>query len=372
MKNQTKKLLVRSEKSIHSQTPRIEINLTKIAHNAEQLCELYRSKEIDIMGVTKVVCGDPMIAKVLVAKGINVLTDSKLINIKKMRDAKIKATFVLLKTPAMSEIEAVVKYADISMNTELSVIKRLSIVANQHHIRHQVILMVEMGDLREGIMPANIEQFITETQKLSGIKIVGIGANFACLSGVKPSAKSMLYFSSLASQIELKFSLPLLYISGGNSANYNWFMTSVNTMNINNVRLGESIFLGREPLDRKVIPNLFTDAFTFVSEVIEAKIKPSVPYGDRSLNALGDCLQFRDEGDIKRAILGVGQQDVRVSGLKSRLNFEIIGSSSDHMILNAQKADLKVGDEVEFDLNYGALLSVMTSPYVKKKYVYSY
>ncbi|MFD1039523.1 alanine/ornithine racemase family PLP-dependent enzyme [Virgibacillus byunsanensis] len=353
----------------HSLAPRIEINLAKIAHNAEVLIDLYGSKGIEITGVTKGVCGSPEVASVLINKGIHILSDSKIENIKKMREATLNATFLLLRTPALSEIESVIKYADISLNTELSVIKRLSAAAEKNKTLHKIILMVEMGDLREGIMPENLEEFIEEVLKLAGVKMVGIGANFACFGGVKPNEENMGKLSSLAIEIEEKFSLPLTYVSGGNSANYNWFLTTESTGKINHLRVGESILLGRETLFRTAIPGLYTDAFSFISEVIESKIKPSVPYGEIAQNSFGTSPQFVDRGNIKRAILGVGFQDVLVSGLTPISEIEIIGSSSDHTVIDAKKIDLQVGDEVAFSLNYGSLLSVMTSPHISKKYI---
>ncbi|MDQ0218571.1 alanine/ornithine racemase family PLP-dependent enzyme [Peribacillus cavernae] len=352
-------------------TPRIEINLAKIAHNAKKLVQLYGSKGIEIMAVTKGVCGSPEIAKIFLNQGIQMLADSKLINLKRMRDAGISAQFVLLRSPALSEIEAVIKYADISINTELSVIKKLSETAKSYNTVQKIILMIEMGDLREGIMPENLEMFIQEVLKLSGVKIEGIGANFACFGGVKPSEEKMDDLSTLASEIEMKFSLPLSYVSGGNSANYNWFMATKSIGKINNLRVGESFFLGRETLNRLAIPELYTDAFTFVTEVIESKTKPSVPFGELGQNAFGDFPQFEDRGQITRAILGAGNQDVLVTGLLPILDFEILGSSSDHIVLDAKKMNFSVGDEVTFNLTYGALLSTMTSPYVFKKYIHS-
>jgi predicted amino acid racemase len=350
---------------------RVEIDLDKLGNNVEVLLNLYRSKKISIMGVTKGVCGIPEIAQVLVNNGIRILADSKIANLKKMREAKIKAEFVLLRTPSLREVNQVIKYADISINTEIAVIKSLSSAAMSYNIQHKIILMVDMGDLREGILPADLDGFIHEVLQLPGITIVGIGANFACLGGVKPTEEKMNSLSLLATHIEEEFLLPLTYVSGGNSANYNWFMASENVGTINNLRIGESIILGRETLDRKRIPNLYTNAFTFVAEVIESKIKASFPEGETGQNAFGVSTQFRDRGQIRRVILGVGRQDVLVSGLTPRLDIEILGSSSDHTVIDAKGTDLKVGDEVAFDLNYGALLSVMSSPFVAKKYIHS-
>ena len=348
-------------------TPRIEINLGKIAHNAKKLKELYGSKGIDIIGVTKVVCGYSAIADVLVKSGINILADSRIENIIKMHNAGIHAKFLLLRTP-LSQSESVVKYADISLNSELSVIKELSKYAEEQGVIHEIILMVELGDLRDGIMPSDLENTVNEVIGLKGIKLAGIGANLACFGGIKPNDEKMEYLSSIAKDIEEKFGLTLEFVSGGNSANYDWFISTKNVGKINNLRLGESIFLGCETLERKTIDGLFTDVFTLIAEVIESKTKPSMPYGDIGQDAFGNIPKFPGLGLMRRAILGVGLQDVLVSGLTPLSNIDILGASSDHIIINAKQSEIKVGDTIKFNLNYGALLSAMTSPYIIKIY----
>ncbi|MHC4690615.1 MAG: alanine/ornithine racemase family PLP-dependent enzyme [Planctomycetota bacterium] len=347
-------------------TPRIEIDLEKIAHNARTLKNLYGSKGIDVIGVTKVVCGNPDIADALVKSGMSILADSRIANIRRMRNAGIQAEFLLLRTPFLSQAEAIVKYADYSLNSEISVIKELSKFALKKNITHKIILMVELGDLREGLMPSDIDNTVEQVLALEGIELVGIGTNLACFGGIKPDEEKMRYLSSIAQDVEEKYGLTLEFVSGGNSANHNWLMSTKNVGRINNLRLGESIYLGCETLCRKPIPGLFTDAFTMVAEVIESKIKPSLPCGDVCQDAFGNFPEFQDLGDIKRAILGVGLQDVMVSGLTPRSDVAILGASSDHIIVNAIKRELKIGDELEFDLTYGALLSAMTSPYVIK------
>lgn len=350
-------------------SPRIDIDLQKIGHNTKVLKELYGSKEIGIFGVTKVVCGNPEIAQILVDSGIDILADSRISNIKRMREAGIKAKYLLLRTPSTSQTEEVIKFADISLNSELSVVKSLSHFAVENKIIHKIILMVELGDLREGIMPLDLEDTVREVLKLKGIELAGIGTNLSCFGGIKPDVKNMNEFSSIARDIESKFGLKLAIVSGGNSANYNWFNSSSEMGLINNLRLGESIFLGCETLNRKHIIGLFTDIFKLVAEVIEFKTKPSSPYGDRGQDAFGNIPVFKDNGQIKRAILGIGLQDVKVSGLTPHADIEIIGTSSDHVIVNAKHEDLKVGSEVAFNLNYGALLSAMTSPYINKNMI---
>ncbi|WP_051529927.1 alanine/ornithine racemase family PLP-dependent enzyme [Anoxybacteroides tepidamans] len=352
-------------------TPRVEIDLRKIRHNAEMLKKLHEEKGIQVTGVVKGVGASLEIAKVLIDSGITSLADTNISRIKKMRMAGLKATFILLRTPALSEVGQVVQFADISMNTELEVIRALSAEAVKQCKVHSLILMVEMGDLREGIMIQDLPAFIEEVLKLPGIQIAGIGTNFACFGGVIPTEQKMREFSTLARNMQKRFSLIFPYVSGGNSANYQWLKNTKDVGAINHVRLGESIFLGRETVHGAPIPGLYQDAFCLVAEVIESKLKPSVPFGDRGRNAFGETVSFKERGVIRRAIVAMGRQDVLVSGLRPLLPVEILGSSSDHIILDAKNVDLKPGDEINFSLDYGAMMSVMTSPYVYRKYLHT-
>ncbi|MDP7494490.1 MAG: alanine/ornithine racemase family PLP-dependent enzyme [Candidatus Undinarchaeales archaeon] len=350
-------------------SPRIEIDLGKIAHNAGKLKELYGSKGISVFGVTKGVCGDPRIADALLKSGLSVIADSRIANIRKMRDAGVQAQFLLLRAPISSQVEDVVRYVDISLNSELSVIEALSASALAQDTTHKIILMVELGDLREGILPADLLDTVGVVIKMDGIELAGIGANLACFGGIRPDDENMGLLSSLAGEVEEKFGLTLEFVSGGNTANYLWFTSTDDVGRINNVRLGESIYQGTESLHRDVIPGQFTDAFTLVAEVIESKIKPSKPHGEVCQAAFGNVPEFEDRGEIRRALLAVGVQDVVISGLTPRRDIDILGASSDHIVVDAKQVDLKVGDEVVFDIDYGAMLRAMTSPYVEKTYV---
>jgi len=348
-------------------TPRVEFDLDKIKHNARQLKKLYGSKGINITGVVKGVGANLAIAQALVHSGFTSLADSKIVRLKKLKKAGIQATYILLRSPALSEVGQVIQYADISMNTEIEVIRALSAEAERRNKKHSIILMVEMGDLREGILCQEAPAFIEEVLKYPGVKIVGIGTNLACFGGVIPTKHKMDQFSTFVQEMKQQFNLDLSYVSGGNSANYDWLTKINNPGLINHIRLGESIFLGRETIYRQQIPGLFTDAFRLIAEVIESKTKPSLPDGKIGQNAFGQTLVFKDQGLMRRALIGIGREDVNVQGLTPLYPIEILGSSSDHIILDCKNLSILPGDEIAFSLNYGALLSVMTSPYIYKK-----
>ncbi len=281
-------------------TPRIEIDLGKIEHNICRLKEIYGSRGVGISAVTKVVCGNPEIAEVLVRSGIGILADSRIVNIRRMRDAGVAARFMLLRTPFLSQVEAVVRYADISLNSDLTVIRGLSRSALSQHLDHQIILMVELGDLREGLMPSDVHAAVECIVELGGIELVGLGANLACFGGIKPDDENMGLLSRIAGEVAEAFGLTLSLVSGGNSANYQWFMSTQDVGMVNNLRLGESIYLGCETLQRTPIPGLFTDAFTLFAEVIESTINPSLPQGTVCQDASGRVPRFpRSRPDAK-------------------------------------------------------------------------
>lgn len=350
--------------------PRIEISLSQIKDNARSLTRLYSPKGITLMGVTKSVLGEPAIAEAMIQGGVEFIADSRIENIQKMKKAGLATQFVLLRTPP-SQADTVVRYADISINTELETLKLLSYHAKASNKFHKVIIMVELGDLREGVLPCDLLHFFRQALQLTHLKLIGIGCNLACYGGIKPSDRNMNELSEIAIAIENEFKIELNVISGGNSANYEWFKSTLNTGRINNLRLGEAILLGRETLNRHRIPGLHTGAFTLVAEVIESKQKASIPSGQVCQNAFGEIPVFKNLGTHQRAIIALGSQDIQTSSLKALDKIEILGSSSDHIIINSRDHRLLVGDEVGFNLDYGGLLAAMTSPFIGKQFVYS-
>ncbi len=354
--------------------PRLAIDLGKIQHNARTLVRRLSERGISVTGVTKATLGSPEIATVLLDAGVEALGDSRIENIEAMRRAGVAASMILIRSPMLSQLERVIAHADVSLNTELEVIKGLSAAARGAGRMHGIVLMVELGDLREGILPADLPETVRETLNLPNIDLHGIGTNLACRCGVTPNATNMSELGALAESIEATFGLALRLVSGGNSANLDWALNDVSrgkgpTGRINNLRLGESILLGREPLHRRRIDGLHTDAVTLVAEVIESKAKPSQPTGEVAQAAFGVEVPPSERGAISQAILAVGRQDTDPDGLSPPLGVEILGASSDHLIANAGPALLAVGAEVIFQLDYSALMRAMASPLVSRVFV---
>jgi predicted amino acid racemase len=348
--------------------PRILINISKFKANLKTLLDISHKNNMTVMGVSKVFCGDPILVDVMIELGIDYLADSRIEN---MIDVNRDIEKVLLRLPMNSESELVVLNSNISLNSELVTIKKLNESARKYSKIHKIILMIDLGDLREGIIDDfELLDTVKEIQKLKNIDIIGIGTNLTCYGGIIPTKEVLNKLVAYKNSIEKKFDIKLKIISGGNSSNIDMLLNGDIPKEINNIRLGESIVLGRETAYGDMITGTYDDVFILEAEIIELKDKPTVPIGQIGMNAFGKKPVFEDKGIRKKAIIALGKQDVDHNELIPLDNIEILGSSSDHIILDVSNAykEYSVGDTITFKLTYSSLLSLMTSKYVEKHY----
>lgn len=306
----------------------------------------------------------------MVRAGVTAIADSRLENIDRLKVGGVDTPFMLIRVPALSAVDHVVESADLSLNSELAVLDALSRAAARRGGIHEVILMVDIGDLREGVWPDDLPTFLAAAIELPGIRIKGLGTNLACFGGVIPSEDNMARLVELADGIEQRFGIDLELISGANSSGLSLIATGKMPDRVNHARIGEAILLGRETTHRDPWPGTYQDAFTLHAEILELKNKPSSPSGEIGQDAFGGHPGFEDRGDILCALLNVGREDVDVHGIVPiDTRFSILGASSGYLVIDASRAaeGLQVGDELMFSVNYSALLAAMTSEYVKKR-----
>jgi predicted amino acid racemase len=354
----------------HDPLPRLYVNLRKIEHNTRTIVRLARMEGISITGVTKGTCGDPRVAAAMLAGGVQSIGDSRIKNIKRMKQAGVQADMMLLRTPMISELPEVVAHADISLQSDISVMKKLSAEARRQKIVHRVVLMVEFGERREGLVGDEVGRAVEVACKSPGIELYGIGTNLACLTGVVPTEEKMAAFEAYVGEVERACNVQFSIVGGGNSANIPLLLAGTGHRRTNNLRIGEGILLGRETVYRRPIPQMYQDAFILEGELIEVKMKPSVPDGEISQNAYGETPVFKDTGMMQRGLVALGRQDVRTTGLTPRAQcLSAVASSSDHLVVDMDGDARTVGDTLEFDLDYAALVSAFTSPYVSTVYL---
>lgn len=336
--------------------PLLTIDLSKIEYNAKMLAELCGAKGIEIIGVTKGCLGSERVAKAMLSGGVGGIGDSRLASLLRLAKARI-APLMMLRQPMATEVEEVVKVVDISLISDLNAAVWLSRAAFSLKKEHSIILMIETGDLREGILPRHLPALIERILTLPYLRLLGIGTNVACLEGA-PSTNNLELLLELSERIEEQFGVEIATISGGNSSALKLLKLGGIPRGVNQFRIGEGILLGQDTIDYEPVEGLHQDAFILSAEVIEVGRKGKDLAGSDSRR--------------KQAVLALGRQDVADGLLKPLTKgVEILKRSSDHLVVDLShcKEAVKVGDILRFVPGYFALLAAMTSPFVKKDYV---
>jgi ornithine racemase len=350
----------------------LTIDLDKIADNARRVAAALG--DLHVVGVTKVTCGSPEVGRALLAGGARALGESRLENAARLRDAGIEAPIWLLRSPPPALAADTVRLTDVSLESELETVLALDAAATLAGRRHGVIAMVDLGDLREGMLPADLPAFVDSVERLAHVELAGIGVNLTCYGAVCPTTVNLGELAALAAQTERRLGRRLAFVSGGNSGSIALTVAGDMPAAINSLRIGETILLGVDTLTREPTLGLHTDAFIVEAPVIECKVKPSMPVGETAQDAFGNRPTFVDRGERRRAICALGRQDAPAEGLvPCDPCVEVLGASSDHLILDVEAVEPppRLGETFSFVPGYGATLQLSTSPYVDTTFVHS-
>ncbi len=349
----------------------ININIDKIKYNADVILKTCAESGIDVAAVTKMHSADPVISQALLDSGVKYLADSRIENLRNLCENEIGGEKWLMRITAPSIVADVVKYADMSLQSELSTIKLLDKEALRQAKKHEIMLMWDLGDLREGYFETeDIVSAVREMKKMDGVVLSGLGTNLSCYGGVKPTNKNLTRLLEIKDIIENETGENLKHISGGNSTSYSLLLAGEMPAGITNLRIGDTFYFGRNMQERVYLDYMKNDCFILKGEVVEIKKKPSVPIGERGYAALNSLPEFEDNGDIIRAIISVGKQDIDLDMTPMEDGVKILGASSDHLICDITNAERKisVGDTMQFNMLYTATMRAFTSKYIDKNY----
>jgi len=347
----------------------VTVDLGKIEQNARTVVSALPG--VEVIGVTKVTCGSPEIARAMLAGGVSGIGESRLENVERLRSAGIECPYWLLRAPTPELAEDAVHLTDVSLQSEVETVESLERACERAGTRHRIIAMVDVGDLREGMMPVDLPAFLEEVRGFERVSVAGIGASLTCYGAIVPDERNLTQLVELAEAAEARLGRRLV-VSGGMSTTLDAFSAGIMPRRIDNLRVGEAIVLGVSPATRENILGLHTDAVTLSAPVIECKVKPSKPIGTSAQDAFGGRPEFRDLGERRRAICAIGRQDVAPGALvPADPRVKVLGASSDHLILDVHELDQPpaLGEAIRFVPGYSATLALFTSPYVAKEWI---
>ena len=347
------------------QYPQLEFDLALLRSNADAVISRCRGMGIRVCGVVKGVDGLPEAARVLRAAGAAELGTSRLEQVAKCRAAGVPGPWLLIRIPGLTELPDVVALCETSLQSEWPTLLALEEECLRQNKTHRVIVMTDLGDLREGFWDKDELVDVCERGErgLPQVQLAGIGVNLTCYGSTKPTPEKMNELVGLARRVEQRIGRKLEIVSGGATSSFTLVHWGTMPAGVNHLRIGEAILLGKDlQVDWGIrdMDYLRMDALTLRAEVVEVKDKPTYPIGEFAIDAFGRKPVYEDRGIRRRAILALGRADV--GELESLIPREpgltVIGGSSDHCIVDVEDCPrrLQVGDIVEFSLCYSHML----------------
>ncbi len=362
---------------VKQQYPRVEINLGYLRENVEQIVKRCAEQGVEIAGVIKGTTGIPECAQMYAEGGAKMIASSRLEQIEDAIEKGIDLPKLLLRVPMLSEVDEAVRLCDISLNSEIEVMRALDAAAGKQGKRHGVIIMADLGDLREGYWDKDEMTDVAEIveKELPNLDLLGVGTNLGCYGSVDASPEKLQELVEVAEKIEARIGRQLRYISGGATTSLPRILQHNMPERVNLLRVGEGILLSRDlPLYwGHDFSFMHQDVYTLKAEIIEIKDKPTHPVGTLTVDAFGRTPVYEDRGIRKRALLGIGKVDYGdiADIFPHDERVQVIGASSDHTILDVEDAgdDYKLGDIVSFNINYASLVYVTNCRNVQHVFV---
>ncbi|MDO4745962.1 MAG: alanine racemase [Bacillota bacterium] len=352
----------------HNRNPKLIVDLSKLRSNIEKVRIMCQDAGIEMAGVIKGFRGLPQGAKQFEQAGCKFIASSRLDQLEPLREFGIQTPLMMIRVPMLTEAYDVVRIADISLNSDVQVLKELNKQAGAQDKKHKVILMADLGDLREGFWDKAdmVEAAVMVENELHNLELAGVGTNLGCYGSIAPTRDKMEELISIAERIEERIGRELEYISGGATSGLTTLMDGEMPSRINLLRIGEGVILARDLQDiwGYDMSYLHKDVFTLRAEVIEVRDKPTHPVGKIMIDCFGRRPIYEDRGIRKRALLGIGRVDYGTPEDLMPINkkIKVVGASSDHTIIDVEDAeDIHVGDVVDFRLCYANLVYVTGS-----------
>lgn len=355
--------------------PVLEIDRSKLADNIREVTSRCAARGISVAGVIKGMNGLPELIKVYGKSDVKMIGSSRIEQIMDVKSLGIDKPTMMIRIPMLSEVPDIIRYCDYSLESELEVLRAESEEAIRQGKIHRVVLMAEMGDLREGFVGDELTEAALQVEnEMDGLELAGVGMNVGCYGSILPTRAKLDEFAERAEAVEDAIGRKLDIISGGATSTLMRVLDGDIPEKINHLRIGEGILLAHDlPLFYGCdLSFLHDDIFRLRMELIELKNKPTYPSGEIGRDAFGHAPDYIDRGDRMRALAACGKVDYgneqEITPLEPGIT--VVGASSDHTILDVEDAvrPLKVGDVLDFAIDYAAMVFVTASRNVRIEY----
>ena len=344
------------------------IDLNKIRFNISHIKKVCEAAGLQVVWVTKGCHSHPSVIEALFEVDSGIIGEVYFSNFERIAD-RYPYEKMMTQVPTPSQIKDAVARTDIILVSTIDQIRLISDDAQRINKTQKILIMIDTGNLREGILPQNLPDIIKHLP-MAGVELSGFGISVGCFGGYIATLKDLNTLVTIAGDMEkcMGKNVDILSIGSGTML-FDLIEAKAIPPEINQNRIGAALLVGEKPPVKEALPPLHRDIFTFKGEISEIYVKPSVPGGETASDAFGKKILFKDKGDRLKALFNFGMVDVDVYDLTLGLEgLDIVGATSNYTICDITDCPEKLvaGDTIEFRMGYSAISRAFGSAQVKK------
>jgi predicted amino acid racemase len=342
--------------------PKIVVNVEALAHNAGLVGPILNKYGLAVLPVLKEVASHPAVTAEVMKFGFD-----------RFGYAEIEEPFLFTHSPPAgrdgrtligltppSKAARVVEVFKRSFQTMPESLEALAGAAGGLGLEHEVILMADLGDNREGLPPEEMGQLLDLALTHSSLKTAGFGVSLACLSHKTPTDSELEKLKQLKALFRSR-RVEQPAVSVGGSVFWN-FLDQIPPGLVTEIRLGDPFLLGKDiyrhlPLAGGVFR---TDVFVLSAEVVEVKTV--------SANGTAKERRTRVLCEMGRFHTSLGSNSANLDHLScEKPGSIVVGLTAGYIVTDITdcREPVKVGEYLKFCPSYWAVAQAFRNPLVQ-------
>lgn len=365
----------------------LHFDLTKVRRNLDTALDFCRARGLTLLPVTKLFQSRPDLLKAIDHPALHQVADVNSANLVRL-DPRRQTGRVLLR-PRRQDAAATAAGATRVFLSDPDLALRLSQARQSQKAKTplHVTLMIEAGDLRDGVPLEQVPEVADQIARLPGLELTGLGLNLGCLHGALPSPGGLDRVAQTLRRAREKTGLPLPELSLGGTVTWDFLKQQNLPPEFTELRLGEAFLFGWNTSLRSPVPEMEAGVFRLDLEVLEVWTKVVHGLPDRragrrvdqlpapepdddqptGFNAFGEPAREPFTGPRRRAVLEGGENIAPYRSLTPlQPGIHLVGETHEYLVADCQEASPAVqpGMILNFQPAYEAVARCFLSPYL--------
>lgn len=346
----------------------LTVNLSALRSNLVRVVQFCEARNLDLLLVTKVVQSRGSILSAL-GEGTRRVADVHASNFEALDPQRHPVRAIL--RPTFGDATTVARLATRVFVSDPRLARVLGEAREALVPGHplEVILMVETGDLRDGIPWDDLPGVVRSLAAVPGLDLRGLGTNLGCLAGAVPDQASLTRMADHLNSVRRQTGHPLPEFSLGGTVFWDVLEKGPIPPEFTELRIGEAVFFGWNTSLGGPVRGLSPSVFRIDLEVLEAwdKQVSAVPEGPVGYNAFGSMTTQSLTGRRKRAVLDGGGNLVPLAALTPLdPGCILVGETHEYTVVDCQDSTRAVepGGFLRFRPGYEAVARSFLSPFL--------